>query len=264
MNCEKYAALLVAYPYLDKFLKNKHLYYYRDWVMDSGAFSAYNSGITIILDDYIAICKEMLSQHKDLTEIYSLDDIKDWRKTKKNTEEMWRRGVEAIPCFHFGEPWDVLKGYARDYPKIALGGIAKVNKVVKKKWTEQCFARVWPKKIHGFAYGTETIMKTFPFHSTDATNWELRPRKFGLYDSFGIGSRIPVRGGVRNLRPEIERYLEIENECRKLWTKEMKVLGCDDKSPTIRLSSADGLHFCYSGYGTIYYEESKKCLKKKQ
>ena len=33
-------ALLVSYVYLKPFLANRHRYCYRDWVMDSGAFSA--------------------------------------------------------------------------------------------------------------------------------------------------------------------------------------------------------------------------------
>ena len=45
-------ALLVSYVYLEPFLKNQHRYCYRDWVLDSGAFSAHNSGTEIKLQDY--------------------------------------------------------------------------------------------------------------------------------------------------------------------------------------------------------------------
>jgi hypothetical protein len=42
-------AILVSFYYLEPFLKNQHLYQYRDWMMDSGAYSAYHSGKHITL-----------------------------------------------------------------------------------------------------------------------------------------------------------------------------------------------------------------------
>ncbi len=240
---------------LKLFDDNRHFYHFRDWVMDSGAFSAYNSGAVIDLQAFIDCCHERKEKDKQLTEIFALDVIGDWKASLANTEVMWSQGVEAIPCYHYGEPWEVLTHLAKTYPKIALGGVAAAKAGVKEPWTEQCFARAWPCKIHGFAYGTEKAVQKFPFHSVDATNWELRPRKFGLYDSFGNGSKIPVRGGTRNLRPEILRYLDIEQRMRKRWAAEMKKLGCEGEAPTIRLASADGLCLAKSGYGTLAWKQ---------
>lgn len=251
---EELPALLVSYAQLHLFMKFREFYNYRSWIMDSGAFSAYNSGAEISLDDYIHDCKELLQDDKQLTEIFALDVIGDWRASLANTERMWSHGLKAIPCYHYNEPWSVLIGLARDYPKIALGGVAAAKAGVKAKWTEQCFARVWPCKIHGFAYGTEAAILGMPFHSVDATNWELRPRKFGIYDSFGRGSRIPVRGGTRNLRCEILRYLEIEQKARVRWHKEMSKLESAGQGPIVYLASADGMCLAKSGYGTELYE----------
>lgn len=246
---ETYPALLVAYVQLHLFEKFRHTYHFRDWVMDSGAFSAFNSGAEIKLQDFIDCCKRYRERDPSLTEIYALDVIGDWKASLHNTEEMWRQGVEAIPCYHWGEPWDVLVGMARDYPKVALGGVAQLRSPQKvRDWVGQCFARIWPKKVHGFAMGTEKAIMSMPFHSTDATNWELRPRKFGIYDYFGRGSRIPVRGGARNLKLEILRYLDMEKRAREKWRKQMKEIGCEGKAPTIRFASADGQCLALSGY----------------
>lgn len=166
-------ALLVSYYYLEKFIEHQHRYCYRNWVMDSGAFSAFSSGVTIDLQEYIKCCKRLMQTDPTLVEIFALDVIGDWKGTKKNTEEMWRQGVPAIPCFHYGEPWDVLKGYCKDYPKVALGGC--VGKRDKLKFVGQCFARAWPHKFHGFGFGDEAAILGYPFASTDATNWELTP-----------------------------------------------------------------------------------------
>lgn len=224
-------ALLVSFFYLEQFIKNRHRYHYRDWVIDSGAFSAHNSGATIILQEYINCCKQLMVEDPTLTEVYALDVIGDWRGSLKNTEEMWRQGVPAIPCYHFREPWDVLVGMAKDYPKIALGGVAAARG--KIAWAQQCFARVWPKKIHGFAFGSERAIMTLPFHSVDATNWELGPCKFGHWKAFG-GQRVSVRGSQQNLRAEVEWYLELEQKARVKWKKEMAQL--ESLTPTIRLA----------------------------
>src|SRR6202044_4270767 len=93
-------ALLISYYYLEAWELSKHKYHYRDWVMDSGAFSAHNSGAVIVLQDYIDCCHRLMKDDPTLTEVYSLDVIGDWKASLKNTEEMWRQGVPAIPCYH--------------------------------------------------------------------------------------------------------------------------------------------------------------------
>ena len=229
-------ALLVSFYYLKPFLENKHRYYYRDWVLDSGAFSAHASGVKIDLQEYIDVCRRLLTEDQTLVEVYALDVIGDWRASLKNTEEMWRQGVPAIPCFHANEPWDALLGTARDYPKIALGGVALAKSKKKMGWAAQCFARVWPKRIHGFAFGSEKAIMTLPFHSVDATNWEIGPCKYGRWASFN-NAQISVRGSQQNLRSEVEWYLELEARARQRWKKEMIAL--EDRSelvPNIRLA----------------------------
>ncbi len=156
-----------------------------------------------------------------LTEVFALDVIGDWKESLNNTEEMWRQGIPAIPCFHYGEPWELLKRLAKDYPKIAIGGC--VGKRDKDKFAGQCFARVWPKKLHGFGFGSEQSIMLYPWHSVDATNWEIGPCKFGRWASFG-NANISVRGSQQNLRAEVEWYLELERKARNRWKKEMAQL----------------------------------------
>jgi hypothetical protein len=229
-------ALLVSYVYLKPFLANRHRYHYRDWVLDSGAFSAHNSGTEIKLQDYIDTCKRLRDDDPTLTEVFALDVIGDWRASIKNAEEMWRQGIEAIPCYHVGEPESALRGIAKDYPKIALGGCVGFRG--KDKFAAQCFARVWPKKIHGFGFGTEKSLMNVPWHSVDATNWEIGPCKFGRWNAFG---NMSVRGSKQNLRAEVEWYLALEVRARQRWAKEMAQLEATT-SPSVRLAlgSTDG------------------------
>jgi len=231
-------ALLVSYVYLQQFLNNKHRYHYRDWVMDSGAFSAFNSGTEIRLQDYIDCCKRLLVEDPTLTEVFALDVIGYEKESLRNTEEMWRQGVQAIPCFHYGEPWEFLLHISKNYPKIALGGLVGQKVTERDKWIGQCFARIWPKRIHGFGLsGEETLMK-FPFHSVDATNWEIGPCKYGVWRAFGK-QRVSVRGSQQNLRAEVEWYLDLEQRVRERWKKEMTVLASID-APSVKLAYSTG------------------------
>ena len=229
-------ALLVAYPYLSAFLDNRPRYAYRNWALDSGAFSAFNSGVTIDLQQYTEICQVLLENDPTLTEVFALDVIGDWRASLKNAEAMWAKGIPAIPTFHESEPWDVLKGIAKDYDKIAIGGC--VGSRTRDKFAGQCFARVWPKKIHGFGFGTRKAILSFPWHSVDATSWEVAPCRYGRWNAFGNrGGRedaISVRGSSQNLRIEVEWYLDLEEEARKRWAKEMAKL--QTQGPAVRLS----------------------------
>ena len=214
-------ALLVSYVYIKEFLSKQERYMYRDWALDSGAFSALNSGKEIKLQEYIDCCKRLMDTDNTLAEVFSLDVIGDWKASLKNTEEMWRQGISAIPCYHHGEPWDVLKGMAKDYPKIALGGVA-FKFGIKNKFAEQCFARVWPKRIHGFGYGSEKSIMALPWDSVDATNWEIGPCKYGSWKSFG---KMSVRGSTQNLRAEVEYYLKLERRARNKFGKQLAALG---------------------------------------
>ena len=62
---------------------------------------------------------------------------------------------------------------------------------------------------------------SLPFHSVDATNWELAPCKFGNWSSFG---QLSVRGSEHNLRAEVEFFLKLEKEAQSRWQNEMTLL----------------------------------------
>ncbi len=228
---ESRPALLVSFVYLKPFLKNRDNYAYRDWVLDSGAFSAHASGTEIDLQEYIETCQELLASDSTLTEVFALDVIGDWKASLANCEEMWKQGVPAIPAYHVGEPESVLLSIAKEYPKIALGGA--VGYRAKDKWAAQCFARTWPKPIHGFGFGSEKSIMALPWHSVDATNWELGPCKFGRWNSFG---QMSVRGSNQNLRAEVEWYLKLEQRARQKWGKQMAELEAQEREPRGQVS----------------------------
>jgi len=216
---ESAPALLVSYVYLAQFQRSRSKYHFRDWVMDSGAFSAANSGTEIKLDDYIAKCQELLASDDKLSEVFGLDVIGNPTASRRNVEAMWKAGVQAIPTFHVGSPWAELKSLCADYPKIALGGMVGRTAAVKDRFIGEAFSRVWPHRIHGFGIGGERLIMKYPFHSVDATNWEMAPTAFGAWAAYG-GAQLSIRGGSQNLRVEVEHYLRIEARARDRWASE--------------------------------------------
>lgn len=217
-------SLLVAYPYLRGFQRFRDRLFFRDWALDSGAYTAKNAGTEIENGEFLDVAEELLASDPSLVEVFALDVIGDWKASLKNAEAAWERGVPVIPCYHEGEPESVLLGLARDFPKIALGGAVGLNSKRKMVWAAECFARVWPKRIHGFGFGSRAHVVSLPWHSTDATNWALGPLKFGVWQAYG-GQSVSIRGqAAQNLRVEVDHYVATEREARRRWAKEMATL----------------------------------------
>lgn len=226
-------ALLVAYPFLRGFQKAREHYSFRDWALDSGAFSVHSRGIVIDLWEYIEVCKDLIASDPMLTEIFALDVIGDYKQSLANTERMIEAGVPAIPTYHLGEPLDYLKHLSDNFPKIAIGGVARKHVSVKRQFAAAVFSRIWPKKIHGFGYGAEALIMEFPFHSTDSTNWELAPCGFGRWLTYG---QLSWKGIDQNLRVEVEYYLKVERQAQSRWRKDMLKLNETDDYPQVRLA----------------------------
>lgn len=212
--------VLVSYVYYNSgFSERRKDYEFRDWSLDSGAFTAFHAKKVIDLQQYIEFCKERLANDPELEEVFSLDVIGDYKASIRNTEEMWRQGVPAIPVFHVGEPWSVLNDMAKTYPKISFSSGGLMSKQ-KATWIQQVFARAWPARIHGLAISDETSVLSAPFHSVDASTWILRAQGFGSWHLYG---NIPLRG-TNNLASQVEYYLKLQDRARVKWKKEMAVL----------------------------------------
>lgn len=198
---------------------------YRSWCLDSGAFSAWNIGEPIRQADFVPVARDVWQADPTLDQVFALDAIGgDWRDTLRNTQELWAAGVPAIPTYHVGEPEDVLRGYARDFPKVAIGGMVPLKGQTKLRFAEQCFARVWPCALHGFGVGQQELAVALPWHSVDASSAEVGPRKYGNWYGFnGRREKVSVRR-FYDLRVEVEFYMDLERTLRHRWQREMAEL----------------------------------------
>ncbi len=228
-NRQEGPALLVSFVYLKQFLKLRHTYNYRVWVMDSGAFSAFTSGTEIDLEVYAERCKELLATDKTLAHVFSLDVIGDPEGTLRNTERLWKLGVPAVPTFHRGSPWHYLTDMANRYPKIALGGMALRGKGghgtaltynKKLEFIEQYFGRIWPHWVHGFGCCDRRLLKKLPFAAVDSTSWLYGTARYGVVQAFSGGNILPKRKDnpsayAAGVRTQVAWHMDIEDDIRR-------------------------------------------------
>lgn len=143
--------------------------------LDSGAFSAFTQGATININEYCRFVK----QNRDLFEVISvLDAIGDADKTYANQKEMERVGIPALPCYHYGEPEDVIDYYATNYEYITIGGMVPISTPQLRIWLD----RIWSKylvnpdgtpklKVHGFGLTSVPLLVRYPWYSADSSSW---------------------------------------------------------------------------------------------
>jgi len=221
---------LVALPYYNKSISEAICESSLEWVLDSGAFTAHASGEEIKLQDFIDVCKKALDSKNPPAEIFALDTIGDPASSYQNAVEMKRQGLDVIPAFHIGSPQDDLERICDGWPKIALGGVAGATaKGVRSDWFEACFARVWPKKVHGFGVAGRTDVLKFPWHTTDASSWQSGPTRFNRWHQYG---NTQVHGelltGKRDwavhLKGEVDYFMKLEQQAQFKWRNQMAQL----------------------------------------
>ena len=225
-GCDRAPSLLVAWPFYRKFNRVSSELKYRGWALDSGAFSVYESGAHVDIEQYIDSVHKIMAGRNPPEEVFALDVIGDHKRTLLNTRRMHDAGIPAIPCFHIGSPWGALVDLASTNDKIAIGGMARgISRSSRSKayFFDQCFGRIWPKKVHGFGLMNEKILMKVPFHSVDATNWQMAPLMYGQYKTRG---HLPLLGKIKqaNFASDIDWYLELERRVSFRWRRELAEL----------------------------------------
>ena len=186
-------------------------------IIDSGAFSVWNKGISIDIDEYLQFC---LKQPKEWTFI-NLDIIPKKNATAKEIESCCQQGYEnyiylkkhlknVMPVYHQGEDFKWLHKFieTEDYIGIGFGNdrhekhrrefLAKVFNITKDNI-----------KLHGLGYSSFEGLTLFPFYSVDSIS----------YRSFNIeGDRFMVCKPLAfYFRQRIKEFLQLEKEITQLW-----------------------------------------------
>ena len=144
-------------------------------LMDSGAFtfgskiSEYdNAKYDEKLDEYIKFIKKY---EKSIDHYMALDHIWSVDKSIEYYDKMRSEGLDPVPVYHLGEPYEILEYYAENsgYIAIALRGAKQAHQYA----TLQKIFNDFPNhKFHALAVnGLTKIFLDFPFYSCDSSSW---------------------------------------------------------------------------------------------
>lgn len=184
-------------------------------LLDSGAFSAFNSGKTI---DINALISETLNMGWD--EVVALDVIKDHEASMKNAVYMKERGCTVMPVFHIGEPFEVLTEYCKLFERVGLSCRFGEPESASYLWLDKCFRQSYPKKFHSFGWMGEKVLMRYPFYTADSSSWALAPQAYKRWKTYGGRLFIKESKDV-SLLPEMEFYSNLQKRVRHKWSKEM-------------------------------------------
>lgn len=143
--------------------------------LDSGAFSAFTQGVRIPIEQYAEFCHE----HKDNIHVASvLDEIGDHKGTWENQQKLEALGVNVLPCYHYGEPFEVADYYVANYPYITIGGMVPIPNGKLEPWLDELWHTVLTDSngyartaIHGFGLTSRHLMQKYPWYSCDSSSW---------------------------------------------------------------------------------------------
>lgn len=164
-------------------------------MVDSGAFSAWQSGTKVDLKAYMA----WLKQHKSRLFSYVALDVLPEEKlgaaatpddcakaSDINLQRMLDAGLRPIPVFHQHEPFKWLVKMVEDgHDYIGLGGSAYVSLKKREAWFNEVFTLLCDKqgrpcvKTHGFGVGAPELVWNYPFYTVDSTTWVIGGAAYG-------------------------------------------------------------------------------------
>lgn len=174
MSTDKHLNLLVAYPYCCKPVINElkkisdKVETFR-FLLDSGAFTAHNSGKDVSLDEY---CRFIENLPLKPWRYFSLDVIGDAEATMRNYEIMIKRGFNPVPVFTNGDKLNVLDEYYKTSDMVGVGGLVglKKNELLNSVYNTQ--KHVEGKKTHLLGFTRIEHLKKLRPYSCDSSSWE--------------------------------------------------------------------------------------------
>lgn len=195
--------VLVAYPYMKKGIIQELIKHQSkiNFLLDSGAFTAWKSGNPIKLDDY---CKFLDSLPIKPWRYFSLDVIGDPVATMENYQTMLKRGYNPVPVFTPSQDFSDIEEYYKTTDFIGCGGLTDKYGSSGIVYLKKVMAHTKGRNIHLLGFTKPAIVKHFRPYSCDSSSW-TRSQRYGLCDIYvGKGEYIQLTRKQASNKPRKE------------------------------------------------------------
>lgn len=189
--------------------------------LDSGAFTAHNSGRVITVDEY---CNFLDSLPVKPWRYIALDSIGNEQKTKQNYKAMLAKGYSPVPVYTQGADWDDIEYYYSTSDFICFGGlVGKKGSSVVLNAIDKFLTIANGRKSHLLGYTSIPYLKKFKPYSCDSSSW-LAGARFGsvsVYLQQGRLINLDKKKIIKNPSNDIKKALsDMGVDIQKLKTKD--------------------------------------------
>ena len=138
------------------------------FLLDSGAFTAFNSGKTITLDEY---CKFLESLPFKPWRYFALDVIGNPEGTDRNYEIMRARGFNPVPIVTYGDNLKKVEDLYKSTDFVGFGGLVGLSKDERIWAVNEITKAVKGRKAHLLGFTQFDSLKRFKPYCCDSSSW---------------------------------------------------------------------------------------------
>lgn len=184
---------LESFYYADK-TTEKYIPYFKDFLLDSGAYTFFAGKNKIAWEDYVDRYADFINRNKvdkffelDIDKLVGYDKVKELRKRLEA-----QTGKQCIPVWHKTRGKEEYLNMCREYGYVAVGGLVGAGGAGVSAYSKEV-ARYFPwfvgeahkngAKIHALGYTSIEGLKKYGFDSVDSTSW-IAGNRFGFIYKF--------------------------------------------------------------------------------
>lgn len=153
-----------------------------NFLLDSGAFTAWKTGKEITIDTY---CNFVNALPFTPFGYFTLDKIGDPEGTEENYRMIRERGLNPIPVFTRGSDWSLLEEMFRQVPLVGIGGLVGTNS--NKLFVRDVLRRAGGRALHLLGFTNKDFIAQWKPFSVDfsTANTSIAHGQFMIYEGNG-------------------------------------------------------------------------------
>lgn len=201
--------------------KEKLIPYFRNYMLDSGAFTFFTSGKHIDWDFYVANYCEFIKLYNvdkffelDIDALIGYEKVKQIRKTIEQ-----KTGKQPIPVWHQNRGKEEFVNMCKEYSYVAIGGLVgaggQQGEYNRKYWKYFSWfietAHSYDAKIHALGFTATSALKKYHFDSVDSSAWTTGNRYGNVYKFTGnniVSMNVPPGKKIITSAIAIHNYCE--------------------------------------------------------